>query len=934
MLFQHINRHADKHRKRVYLVLVVIIGLSFVVWVTPRGCDGTNRPGTHSKVGQMFGKAITQGEFLAATQRAVLGHYLSNGQWLGGGRNDNDQLTAITVQRLMALRVARRQGIDAVSNEEFMAYVKSRPVLQKDGAFDSESLKNFRDNVTRSLRLTGAEFDQAFRENIIIDRLEAEATRGVIVSPVEVHDAFVQRYEEFTVSTADVKLNATKNGDPSQAELDAYFATHQQELLTAASKVFQVAVFPISKDLSKITVPEERIKRTYEREAKLPENKDRTLDERHDEIRDRLARSDAFLQASAAARRLSDDVTKDTKDASQEALLKRFAEAAAKAGVKVAETPAILPTDTVVKGFEDAGTFAYVTRELDDKVVLGSPVRGTDNVYLPVYLKTIPGTVPEKLDQVRADVVEAVLNEKGKALYQEKILPHADEVKGMPDTQALNELARKAWEASADKELEERRQIYKDKLALVNRYLMPAFKPEQRTASVVKFEPEDFLEAAAKRIDEKQVEYYYKSNLAEYEKKETRASQIVVKVPASADDAMKAKLRARAEGLLAKIREKGESFAEVAMTSSEDDDTRRKSGDMGYAEIGKRPADIESVLAGLQVGEISDVVETTAGFAILQLTDRRDGRSLDDVKVEIRTKLEQQEAQQLAQDKAADLSDEMSAALDRAMGALGDEADDAARLAKAQQVFTETVKAQKLEIIPVDTPTAEAKTLEIIQIDTPFARNEDVGSFGRDATLAKAIFELDPAMPISNAVGANSPNSPQFVALLGQIIPGRLYSLDTEADILLPKLRQIVSKDLAREAARAEAAALRDAWTEALAKGDVPAVINGVMWKTSKPFSLMEPDYQIPQLGEVYEVASKAKSGTMFDPIEYENGFIVARLDARTLPAETQLTEDVKKELEENLKKSKTDAALTSFYQRLGREAETSLFGEPYPKQN
>ncbi len=920
MLFQHINRHADKHRKRVYLVLVVIIGLSFVVWVTPRGCDGTNRPGPHSKVGQMFGKTITQADFLAATQRAVLGHYLSSGQWLGGGRSDNDQITAITVQRLMALRAARRQGLDAVSEEEFMGYVKSRPALQdKDGAFDSESLKNFRTNITRSLRLTGAEFDQAFRENIIIDRIEAEATRGVIVSPVEVRDAFVQRYEEFTVSTADVKLDTTKNGDPSQADLDAYFAAHQQELLTADGKVFQMAAFPFPKDLSKVTVPEERIKTTFEHEQKLEKYKDKTLAERHDEIRDRLAQSDVFLQAYSAARRLRDAVTTDAKDASHEDLLKRFAEAAAKAGAVVTETPAVQQTDTTVKGFEGIDKFGFLTRNVNEKAPLGNPLHGTDNVYLPVYLKAVPGTVPEKLEQVRADVVKGVLDEKGKALYQEKILPHADEVKGMADAQALNGLVSKALEANADKELEERRQIYKDQQALVSRYLTPAFKPEQRTAAVVEFMPEAFLDAAKEKIEDKQIEYYYKNNLADYQKKETRASQIVVTVPPNADEATKAKKRARATELLAKIREQGEAFADVAMTGSEDDATRRKSGDMGYAEIGKRPADIESALAKLQVGEISDVVETKTGFVILQLTDRRDGRPLEDVASEIRAKLESQEAQQLAQDKAADLSDELSAALDRAMAALGDQADDAARLEKARQVFAETIKAAGLTAI---------------ELATPFARNENMGDIGRDPALSKAIFELDPAMPISNAVGANSPDSPQYVALLEQIIPGRLYSLETEADILLPKLRQVVSNDLAREAARAEATALREAWTEALAKGDVPAEINGVAWKTSKPFCLMEPDYQIPQLGEVYDAASKAKSGTMLAPIEYANGFIVARLDARTLPADDRFTDKVKRELEDDLKKSKDGAALASFYQRLSQEAETTLFGEPYPKQN
>lgn len=915
MLFQHINRHADKHRKRVYLVLVVVIGLSFVVWVTPRGCDGTSRPGAHTKVGKMYGKTITQGDFIKATQQADLGSFLRTGRWIGSDRSNNEELTVVTMRRLMALREAHRLGLDSVSVEEFTSYVKGRPMLQTDEAFDAEKLKTFRENVTRGLRLTGAEFDQVIRDNIAVDRLEAQATSGLVVSPVEIHDAFVQAYEKFTIGYGEVKINATKNGDPAQSELDAYFAAHQQDMRLPDGKILRMASFLIPTDLSKVTIAEKSIEDVYEKQ-KETSYKGKTLAEVHDAIRNNLAVTEANGKAAEAVRALRDElVAKAPKGEAHEALLQRFNELATKYGAVVADTEPVRATDKTVPGFADLITLAAQSVRLSEGAAVGSPARGTKGVYLPIYVKTIPGTAPETLDQVRGEVVAAVLADKAKILYQEKILPHADEVKGLADENALSGLARKAWDANADKDMEQRRQIYRDTLSQVNRYLKPAFKPEQRTAWIVQFSSADFIDAAAAKIDDQQIEAYYASHLADYQKKEARASQILLKFAPKMDDAAKEKLRARAAALLVSIREQGEPFADVVKANSDDPATRDKAGDMGYAEVGKRAPEIDAALAKLEVGQVSDVVETSTGLVILKLTDRRDGRTVAEVSGEIRGKLEDQEARLLAQDRAADVSDALAAALDEAMKPLGDP-DDATRRQVAEKVFTEA---------------AAKDGLEIIKADQPFASNESIGAnIGRDYALSRAIFGLDPLLPFSSAI---SSNARQYVAMLGTINSGRLYDLDKEGAILIPKLSEVARKEIAREAARAEANALRDAWTAAVTAGTVPTTLNGIELKTSKPFSRTEPDYDVPQLGAVYEAAIKAKSGTMLEPIEYDDGFIVARLDARTLPAEDALTAEIVKKHEGELRQAKTEAALAAFYSRLENEANTTLFGEPFPKR-
>jgi peptidyl-prolyl cis-trans isomerase D len=511
---------------------------------------------------------------------------------------------------------------------------------------------------------------------------------------------------------------------------------------------------------------------------------------------------------------------------------------------------------------------------------------------------------------VRDQVVEAVLTEKGKAFFTESILPHADEAKGMQSTDGF---IREAMEKTEGQPYEERLRVYMATRSFVDRYIQPGFKPEQRTAWVAEFLSADVLDQAAAKVTDTQIEDYYKGN-PQYHQPETRASQILVTVPATADDATKAARRKLAEELLARVREKGESFADVARTASQDRATSPKGGDLGYAPVGQRPKDYEDALAKLEVGEMSEVVETRTGFAILMLTDRRDERPFDkELAEEIRGELERQEARQMAQDQAAEFADEVAAAFEKATAELGETADSAAYLEAVRKVFAEV---------------AEKSKVELIKVDTPFAPGEAIGQrVGQQRALSAAIFELDPTMPFTSAVDGNTR---QYVAMLDSIDPGRLYDLEKEAELVLPKLRLAARQEIAREAARAKATALREAWLAELAEGKAPVKVNDVELTTAAPFSQAQPDYSLPNRAEVEEAIADHTSGTMLDLIEHDGGFMVARLDARALPADEAFTDEARKQQESQLLRLKTSAAIGALYKRLEEQAALELFGEPF----
>lgn len=68
---------------------------------------------------------------------------------------------------------------------------------------------------------------------------------------------------------------------------------------------------------------------------------------------------------------------------------------------------------------------------------------------------------------------------------------------------------------------------------------------------------------------------------------------------------------------------KGESFSTLAILYSEDPGSARKGGELGFYGRGELYPEFEAVAFGLKPGEISEVLETKAGFHIIQMIERR-----------------------------------------------------------------------------------------------------------------------------------------------------------------------------------------------------------------------------------------------------------------------------------------------------------------------
>jgi peptidyl-prolyl cis-trans isomerase C len=115
---------------------------------------------------------------------------------------------------------------------------------------------------------------------------------------------------------------------------------------------------------------------------------------------------------------------------------------------------------------------------------------------------------------------------------------------------------------------------------------------------------------------------YYDNNPDAFKVPEkVRASHILIKVDAQADEAEKAKARKEIESIQRKL-QKGEDFAALAKEFSEGP-SGPEGGDLGYFGRGQMVKPFEDAAFSLKNGEISDRVETRFGYHLIKVTDRQ-----------------------------------------------------------------------------------------------------------------------------------------------------------------------------------------------------------------------------------------------------------------------------------------------------------------------
>jgi len=170
--------------------------------------------------------------------------------------------------------------------------------------------------------------------------------------------------------------------------------------------------------------------------------------------------------------------------------------------------------------------------------------------------------------------------------------------------------------------------------------------PERREGLYIFLATEDLKKEV--QVSDADIDKYYKDNLDQFKEPEKiRVSRIFLST-AGKD---KTAVQKDAQALLDRL-SGGSDFAQVARVSSQDEKAK-EGGDWGTEEWRNLSDKEGQEIAKLSPGQMSGLVETEEGFSIFKVSEKEPEKtpSLDEVKVRIKSTLEDQKAREIAEQK-------------------------------------------------------------------------------------------------------------------------------------------------------------------------------------------------------------------------------------------------------------------------------------------
>jgi len=213
---------------------------------------------------------------------------------------------------------------------------------------------------------------------------------------------------------------------------------------------------------------------------------------------------------------------------------------------------------------------------------------------------------------LKQQVLDAMINEKlilAKALEDTTITVREEEV----TTQLEALIAQRIQQVGSEKKLEE---LYGMPIGRMKR----EFRDETRKQLLIQYLQE--AKFGSIQPSRREVEEFYKTFKDSLPTVPEQAEIYhILKIP-RAGEAVKAEVKAKAARVLDSIKAGGD-FADFARRYSEDQATAALGGDLGSWHRDSSSRIFEEAVFSLKENQISDIVETSRGFHIIQLLERR-----------------------------------------------------------------------------------------------------------------------------------------------------------------------------------------------------------------------------------------------------------------------------------------------------------------------
>ncbi len=384
--------------------------------------------------------------------------------------------------------------------------------------------------------------------------------------------------------------------------------------------------------------------------------------------------------------------------------------------------------------------------------------------------------------------------------------------------------------------------------------------PEQRVITYFAFTPNE-IPGGVPQPTQQEIKAYFNEHQSEYQTPEqARSRHILIKVDAGADAKTDAAAKAKAEDILKQLKG-GANFADLAKKYSDDPGSKDSGGELPFAQHGTMVPEFDKAIFSQKIGD-TEIVKSQFGYHIVQVEERKAAHSQDisEVLPTIQATLIRQKAAAAEEAYAHSLTSE----------AIRNGLEKTAAAHKLAVATTPPVgKGGVIAALP-DGSQLIAKAFDAKQGDPPQSAPTGEGY---------AIFQVTGIQPAHAPVFAD----------------WKTHVLDDYRDEQLPQLLNAKTQELANKA-KAE---------NDLAKA---AKEMGATLKTS---DLVAPDGQVPDLGQVAQVAPQLLDmsvGAISGPINAERNGVVAKILDKQEPTADEIAKNFDQTRDQILEQRRSDA--------------------------
>jgi peptidyl-prolyl cis-trans isomerase D len=384
--------------------------------------------------------------------------------------------------------------------------------------------------------------------------------------------------------------------------------------------------------------------------------------------------------------------------------------------------------------------------------------------------------------------------------------------------------------------------------------------PEERQITYFAFTPND-IPGGVPQPTQDEIKAYFTAHQSEYETPEqARSRHILIKVEANADPKADAAAKAKADDVLKQLKAGG-NFADLAKKYSDDPGSKDTGGELPFAQHGTMVPEFDKAIFSQKIGDIA-IVKSQFGYHVVQVEERKPAHAQDisEVLPTIQATLLRQKAAAMEESYAHTLASEA-----------------------IKNGLEKTAAAHKLEV--VSTP--------------PVAKTGVIAALPDGSQLLSHAFDAKQGDPpqfaptgegyaIFQVTGIQPAHAPAFA-------DWKTHVLDDFRDEQVPLLLAAKTKALA-DKAQAD---------HDLAKA---AKEMGATLKTS---DLVAPDGQVPDLGQVQQVAPQLLDlavGAISGPITAQRTGVVAKIIDKQEPSEADMAKNLDATRDQILEQRRSDA--------------------------